>query len=162
MESDNRNIYLLLLHYYILAILVLPLVSAAADMRGRRPSDILPRPLRMHHTVEDFLTTWDAPLSHVLPMRRFIESTIDKGTGKDLRSYFADSCFVAALTHQSLPLSCSEHYLTGNGIERPASLPFANYDRASNATSPVPPHVADDALFRNAPSQHASLGAKSL
>lgn len=138
---------------------VLLLISVAADMHGRRPSDVLPRPSRMHHTVEDFLTTWDAPISHVLPMRRFVESTIDMGAGKDLRSYFADSCFVAALTHQSLPLSCSEHYMAGNGIERPSSLPFAVRERPSNATSSVPPRDADGAMLRDATT---SIGANSL
>jgi len=114
-------------------------------MADRRPPwDILPRPDRLHHTVEDFLTTWDAPNSHILPLRRFIESTIDGGQGQDLRLFFADTCMIAALTHQSLPLYCSERYMTGSSLERPSTsefpLPVVNANGTSVSTS------GDDAM----------------
>ena len=32
--------------------------------------DVLPVPDRLHHIVEDFLTEFDAPISHILPTRR--------------------------------------------------------------------------------------------
>ncbi|XP_068672051.1 FAD-dependent oxidoreductase domain-containing protein 2-like [Montipora foliosa] len=52
-------------------------------------SVVLPRPHRLHHVVEDFLTLWTAPTSHILPLRRFIETVV----GGDLRSFFASTCF---------------------------------------------------------------------
>lgn len=33
--------------------------------------DILPKPVRLHHIVEDFLTEFDGVTSHVLPLRRY-------------------------------------------------------------------------------------------
>ena len=97
--------------------------------------EILPRPDRIHHTVEDFLTTWDAPNSHILPIRRFIESCVNGGSGSDLRSFFADTCMIAALTHQTVPLSCSEHYLAGRGgLERPSMFYSSTSASPSNST----------------------------
>lgn len=53
-----------------------------------RPADWpLPRPAAIHHIVEDFLTDWTAPLSHILPLRRFLENCL----GTDLRSFYAGS-----------------------------------------------------------------------
>lgn len=139
-------------------------LPTAADMRARSPSDVLPRPHRLHHTVEDFLTTWDAPFSHVLPMRRFIESTINKGTGLDLRSFYAETCFLLALTHQSLPLSCAEHYLQGNGLERPSTLSSTVADIQSNASSStsVPSVDAAGGVFPAAASSGATIAASTL
>uniref|UniRef100_T1JNK9 FAD-dependent oxidoreductase domain-containing protein 2 n=1 Tax=Strigamia maritima TaxID=126957 RepID=T1JNK9_STRMM len=52
-----------------------------AEMSSKPPNWILPRPQRLHHVLEDFLTTWTAPQSHILPLRRFLEYCI----GNDLR-----------------------------------------------------------------------------
>ena len=52
------------------------LITAAA-MEKRKKKEILPRPDSLHHIVEDFLTMWDTPISHVLPLRRFFEDVID-------------------------------------------------------------------------------------
>lgn len=53
-----------------------------------RPADWpLPRPAAIHHIVEDFLTDWTAPVSHILPLRRFLENCLDT----DLRSFYAGS-----------------------------------------------------------------------
>jgi hypothetical protein len=93
-------------------------LPTAAAMSGRRRSENLPRPARLHHIVEDFLTTWDAPLSHILPLRRFLDAVLDE----DVRSYFADSCLTAALTHFDLPLACRSQFLQGQGLERPISF----------------------------------------
>ncbi|KAK3705201.1 hypothetical protein QZH41_014001, partial [Actinostola sp. cb2023] len=49
----------------------------------------LPRPDRIHHVVEDFITTWMAPESHIVPLRRFLEYI----KHQDLRHFFAKSCF---------------------------------------------------------------------
>lgn len=73
--------------------------------------EILPRPTLMHHIVEDFLTTWNAPLSHVLPFRRFIENIIHT----DVRQFFAEECLEMALTYASVPRTC-EQFLAGQGI----------------------------------------------
>ncbi|XP_077980798.1 FAD-dependent oxidoreductase domain-containing protein 2-like isoform X2 [Glandiceps talaboti] len=66
--------------------------------------DTLPRPALMHHIVEDFLTLWTAPNSHILPLRRYLETV----TGQDLRSFYREECFALAMTSRELPLSCQE------------------------------------------------------
>ncbi|KAM4021437.1 FAD-dependent oxidoreductase domain-containing protein 2 isoform 2-T2 [Anomaloglossus baeobatrachus] len=45
----------------------------------------LPRPDHIHHVVEDFLTDWTGPNSHMLPLRRFLENCLKK----DLRNFYA-------------------------------------------------------------------------
>lgn len=70
---------------------------------------VLPRPHRLHHMVEDFLTLWTAPSSHLLPLRRFIENVV----GSDLRSFFASSCFKIMMTHKTAPVNCHNHYTDG-------------------------------------------------
>lgn len=69
----------------------------------------LPRPDRLHHVVEDFLTSWDGQTSHILPLRRFLEYITDS----DLRTFFAQSCFKMLMTHTTVPRSCQQHYLDG-------------------------------------------------
>jgi thioredoxin reductase len=71
----------------------------------------LPRPAKIHHMVEDFLTFWTTPLSHLLPLRRFLEDVFQT----DMREYFSSTCFTAALTHSSVPKRC-EDYLQGMGF----------------------------------------------
>ncbi|KAK3090905.1 hypothetical protein FSP39_015622 [Pinctada imbricata] len=82
------------------------------DMRRATPGDVLPRPTLLHHIVEDFLALWDAPNSHILPLRRFLEGAV----GKDLREVFAEICLGLALTHEALPHSCKEHFMQGQGL----------------------------------------------
>lgn len=55
------------------------------DMRFRPAQWPLPRPVAVHHIVEDFLTDWTAPVGHILPLRRFLENCLDT----DLRSFYA-------------------------------------------------------------------------
>ena len=81
-------------------------------MRHKSRFEHLPRPHAMHHIVEDFLTAWDAPTSHILPLRRFIENILEQ----DMRHFFAEDCFKMALTFQTLPHTCEEHFLHGQGI----------------------------------------------
>ncbi|KAF4519833.1 hypothetical protein B566_EDAN006847 [Ephemera danica] len=65
----------------------------------------LPRPARVHHVLEDFLTQWTAPETHVLPLRRFLESCV----GADLREFSTEACFLAELTTQQGPLGCHRY-----------------------------------------------------
>ncbi|XP_038406614.1 FAD-dependent oxidoreductase domain-containing protein 2 [Canis lupus familiaris] len=84
-----------------------------------RPADwALPRPTAIHHIVEDFLTDWTAPVGHILPLRRFLENCLDT----DLRSFYAESCFLFALTHQKLPPFCQQGYLRMQGLMGTESL----------------------------------------
>ena len=61
--------------------------------------------------VEDFLTVWEAPTSHILPLRRFLENILNE----DLRSFFSEDCLKMALTFQKVPRTCAEHFLKGHG-----------------------------------------------
>lgn len=53
----------------------------------------LPRPKAIHHSIEDFLTEWDAPVSHIQPIRRFLEHCVQT----DLRAFYAGT--VELYTH---------------------------------------------------------------
>jgi len=81
-------------------------LPSKSAMKARAPWETLPRPDRLHHTVEDFLTHWDMPYSHVLPLRRFLEHC----TGRDLRQFFAEDCLRMAFTHSVLPESCRRQF----------------------------------------------------
>ncbi|XP_041364524.1 FAD-dependent oxidoreductase domain-containing protein 2-like [Gigantopelta aegis] len=81
-------------------------------MKTRRRYEILPRPKALHHVVEDFLTNWDAPISHILPLRRFLENVL----GFDMRLFFSQSCLQMAMTYSTVPLSCEHHFLNGQGL----------------------------------------------
>ncbi|XP_037369542.1 FAD-dependent oxidoreductase domain-containing protein 2 [Talpa occidentalis] len=82
------------------------------EVRFRPAHWPLPRPTAIHHIVEDFLTDWTAPVGHILPLRRFLENCLDT----DLRSFYAESCFHFALTHQKLPPFCQQGYLSRQGL----------------------------------------------
>ena len=81
------------------------------DMESVTGDPVLPRPDRLHHVVEDFLTNWDGPNSHVLPLRRFLENILDQ----DLRVFFADDCFKFAMKFQNVPTSCKNFFLNREG-----------------------------------------------
>lgn len=83
--------------------------------------DVLPRPKLIHHIVEDFLTIWDAPVSHILPLRRFIEDSV----GENLKHYFADDCMTKQLLFQTVPLSCQTEFLEGKGLKGTPELHIA-------------------------------------
>ncbi|KAJ8317913.1 hypothetical protein KUTeg_003004 [Tegillarca granosa] len=87
-------------------------VPTEAQMKSMTRQEILPKPKLMHHIVEDFLTIWDAPVSHILPLRRFIEKVL----GHDLRHFFAENCLKMALTHSEVPLSCQQDFMQGHGL----------------------------------------------
>lgn len=88
------------------------------EVRFRPAGWPLPRPSALHHVVEDFLTDWTAPVGHILPLRRFLENCLDT----DLRSFYAESCFLFALTHQRLPPFCQQGYLRTQGLVGTESL----------------------------------------
>ena len=87
-------------------------------MDNRLKDELLPRPDRVHHIVEDFLTSWDAPSSHILPLRRFLETVLDH----DLRQFHAEDCLEIILTHGELPRMCHEDFLAGQGLTVPLEM----------------------------------------
>ncbi|KAL2775663.1 FAD-dependent oxidoreductase domain-containing protein 2 isoform 2 precursor, partial [Daubentonia madagascariensis] len=88
------------------------------EVRFRPAHWPLPRPVAIHHIVEDFLTDWTAPVGHILPLRRFLENCLDT----DLRSFYAESCFLFTLTRQKLPPFCQQGYLRMQGLASTESL----------------------------------------
>jgi thioredoxin reductase len=67
----------------------------------------------VYHVLEDFLTNWHARQSHVLPMRRFVESIFQQ----DLRQFSSETCFKFLFHYGNyLPLSCKEHLQGGSVI----------------------------------------------
>ncbi|NXJ06259.1 FXRD2 protein, partial [Odontophorus gujanensis] len=88
------------------------------EVRLRPPDWPLPRPDAIHHIVEDFLTDWTAPNAHILPLRRFLENCLST----DLRNFFAESCFLFALTRQKLPPFCQQGYARMQGLAGSESL----------------------------------------
>ncbi|XP_037544405.1 FAD-dependent oxidoreductase domain-containing protein 2, partial [Nematolebias whitei] len=89
------------------------------QMKKRPRGWPLPRPDAIHHIVEDFLTEWDGPLSHIQPLRHFLEHCVHT----DLRAFYAESCFHSALTHRKPPLFCQQGYLNQRGVPRSSQLP---------------------------------------
>lgn len=59
----------------------------------------LPRPQKMHHVLEDFLTLWTGPSTHISPLRRFLESCVNS----DLSYQEPDACFVNKLASKNGP-----------------------------------------------------------
>ncbi|XP_006814458.1 FAD-dependent oxidoreductase domain-containing protein 2-like [Saccoglossus kowalevskii] len=69
----------------------------------------LPRPSKMHHMTSDFMTSWTSPNSHILPLRRFLESCV----GQDLRYNYDDECFQLTMTYKNPPIGCKQSYANG-------------------------------------------------
>ena len=92
-------------------------------MQSRKSYEILPRPDRVHHMVEDFLAQWDAPKSHILPLRRFIENIIDA----DLRNFFAEDCLKMAMVFDKVPKTCNELYMNGISVQGTDELLYQAY-----------------------------------
>ncbi|XP_050391340.2 FAD-dependent oxidoreductase domain-containing protein 2 [Patella vulgata] len=103
-EAHKSNFLHPVLYYY-------KDIPTAKQMKTKKRSEILPRPHLMHHIVEDFLTMWDAPISHVLPLRRFIEDVLQL----DIRHYYMEDCFRLSLLHSTVPSGC-QPYLNGQGL----------------------------------------------
>lgn len=64
------------------------------EMKLRPNGWALPRPQAIHHIVEDFLTEWDAPISHIQPLRRFLEHCLQT----DLRAFYAGKAHINSLS----------------------------------------------------------------
>ncbi|XP_006816538.1 FAD-dependent oxidoreductase domain-containing protein 2-like [Saccoglossus kowalevskii] len=71
-------------------------------MRNLTEGSVLPRPMKVHHTVEDFLTDFTAPNSHILLLRRFLESCFQT----DLRNLYDSQCFSMAMTSEVVSSMC--------------------------------------------------------
>ncbi|KAJ8318871.1 hypothetical protein KUTeg_003962 [Tegillarca granosa] len=67
---------------------------------------LLPRPTRLHHMVEDFNTIWHHPYTHVQPLTTFLENCIDT----DLSLYSNEMCALYYMTNKQVPAMCS-HYI---------------------------------------------------
>ncbi|XP_059153473.1 FAD-dependent oxidoreductase domain-containing protein 2-like [Physella acuta] len=87
-------------------------------MNTKLADEVLPRPDKIHHIVEDFLTYWNAATSHILPLRRFLDIVRDT----DSRAFFSQTCFKLAMTHGNVPPHCEENYLAGQGLAGHVSL----------------------------------------
>ncbi|OWF55933.1 FAD-dependent oxidoreductase domain-containing protein 2-like [Mizuhopecten yessoensis] len=103
-EAHTSNFLHPVLYYY-------ETLPTKSQMLRIAKDEILPRPKLMHHIVEDFLTVWDGPLSHILPLRRYIENVLSS----DMRNFFSEDCLEMALTQKTVPIFC-EDYLGGEGI----------------------------------------------
>ncbi|XP_072299588.1 FAD-dependent oxidoreductase domain-containing protein 2 [Eucyclogobius newberryi] len=88
------------------------------EMKLRPHGWPLPRPKAVHHMIEDFLTEWDAPISHIQPLQHFLEHCVQT----DLRHFYAEACFRLSLTHRQPPLSCQHEYLRGQGLSQNGQL----------------------------------------
>ncbi|XP_061557178.1 FAD-dependent oxidoreductase domain-containing protein 2 isoform X1 [Phycodurus eques] len=107
------------------------------EMKNRPHRWPLPRPKAIHHMVEDFLTEWDGPISHIQPLRRFLEHCVNT----DLRAFYAESCFRLSLTHRMAPLFCRQGYLKQQGITQKSKL----MDFHSTGPSPGEQHAETSA-----------------
>ena len=77
----------------------------------------LPRPTAIHHIVEDFLTMFDAPSTHLTPLRRFLDHVLEA----DLRARFAEPCLLEAMTFMAPSVPCAEAFVQGQGLTAAAS-----------------------------------------
>lgn len=73
---------------------------------NKRKDGILPIPDKIHYILEDFHTTWTSPTTHVLPLRRFLESCIKT----DLRRYKSHDCFAASFIDGNAPIDCINYH----------------------------------------------------
>lgn len=114
---------------------------AEAEMMRKWGKMPLPRPVRVHYVLEDFLTVWTAQQSHILPLRRFLEFV----TKRDLRHHYAHSCLAYALTNGHPPPLCSQDGVHSIWSIHALKSPFANMSEepehfapTKNSTSAVP------------------------
>ncbi|MPC99401.1 FAD-dependent oxidoreductase domain-containing protein 2 [Portunus trituberculatus] len=91
---------------------------AEAEMMTKWGKTSLPKPARLHHMLEDFLTVWTSQQSHILPLRRFLEYI----TGMDLRHHYAHTCLAHALTNGRAPHLCA--WEGGRSIYPTPSVPI--------------------------------------
>ena len=87
----------------MMVMIIMNAFLTEAEMMTRWGKTSLPKPARIHHVLEDFLTVWTAQQSHILPLRRFLEYV----TGMDLRHHYAHTCLYHALTNGHAPHLCA-------------------------------------------------------
>ncbi|PVD38203.1 hypothetical protein C0Q70_00814 [Pomacea canaliculata] len=104
-KAHNSNFLHPVLYYY-------EKVPTELQMKTEGEEETFPRPAAIHHIVEDFLTSWDRPFSHIMPLRHFL----DHITKTDLRDRFSQACFFEAMTHDNVGLLCKQRYLMGQGL----------------------------------------------
>lgn len=104
-DAHNSNFLHPVLYYY-------ETLPTQEDMGKRAAKQRLPRPTALHHLVEDFLTLWDGPKTHITPLRHFL----DHITGLDLRARFDQSCFLEMMTYDGPSPACSDQYMQGQGL----------------------------------------------
>ncbi|KAK7087884.1 FAD-dependent oxidoreductase domain-containing protein 2-like [Littorina saxatilis] len=92
-------------------------------MSSRTAKEVLPRPAATHHIVEDFLTDWDGLKSHVTPLRRFL----DQITGTDLRTRFAEPCFLEAMTFSQPSVACRDQFMQEQGLTSSPAMEEAGH-----------------------------------
>ncbi|KAK3862612.1 hypothetical protein Pcinc_031546, partial [Petrolisthes cinctipes] len=95
LEAHRSNFLHPVFYYYQR----LPTEAEMLHKWGKLP---LPRPTRLHHVLEDFNTLWTAQESHILPLRRFLETV----TELDLRHHYAHTCLLHSLTRHNPPPTC--------------------------------------------------------
>ncbi|XP_044038354.1 FAD-dependent oxidoreductase domain-containing protein 2 isoform X2 [Siniperca chuatsi] len=110
-KAWNSNFLHPVLYYY-------DTLPTEEEMKLRPYGWALPRPKAIHHFVEDFLAEWESPISHIQPLRRFLEHCVQT----DLRAFYAESCFRFSLTHRKPPLFCQQGYLKQQGVAHNSQL----------------------------------------
>ena len=95
----------------VVLISILYCLFSEQEMLNKGYKEHLPRPTLLHHTVEDFLTIWDAQISHILPLRRYLENVLDY----DMRNFYSEECTYIAMTAKTVPHRC-ESFLAGEGL----------------------------------------------
>ncbi|XP_076820048.1 FAD-dependent oxidoreductase domain-containing protein 2-like [Clavelina lepadiformis] len=129
-EAHRSNFLHPILYHYDRRITI-------ADQVTRPKKWILPVPDRIHHVLEDFTTKFDGHETHILGVRRFIEMN----TGQDLRFFFAEQCFMLALTTTSLPLGCRPQ------VKQPSSQLVATNPSLRAHLDKMPPHFLPLRVF---------------
>uniref|UniRef100_A0A7N8WNL2 FAD-dependent oxidoreductase domain containing 2 n=1 Tax=Mastacembelus armatus TaxID=205130 RepID=A0A7N8WNL2_9TELE len=122
------------------------------EMKLRSRGWPLPRPRAIHHMVEDFLTEWESAISHIQPLRRFLEHCVQT----DLRAFYAESCFRSSLTRRKPPLFCQQGYLKQQGIYRSNRL---SQHISGTALTPAEQHAGSSGADPRFPNYLAQAGA---
>ncbi|CAD5126214.1 DgyrCDS14383 [Dimorphilus gyrociliatus] len=100
-EAHLSNFLHPLLYYYK------KLPTKSEMIMTKQPGNLkLPKPDRLHHVLEDFLTNFDTRYSHIVPLRRFVEHVLSK----DLRSFSEEDCIQEAFTGLNVPHDCKAFY----------------------------------------------------
>ncbi|XP_072042919.1 FAD-dependent oxidoreductase domain-containing protein 2-like [Amphiura filiformis] len=107
-EAEAANFLHPIIYYYK----SLPTSDEMERLQRSNSPDILPEPDDLHHMVDDFLTDFTAPVTHILLLRRFLESCLNQ----DLRYFFDNECFELSMLHKEATESCKNFYIQGQGL----------------------------------------------